>query len=415
MYQFHISAYNIRKREEMKKLIAQLPPMGWNSWNTFGKDISEELIFQIADTMVKDGYLEAGYEYLIIDDCWSLKERDAEGNLVPDPEKFPHGMKAVANYVHSRGLKFGIYSCAGILTCAGYPSSYDHEYEDAKLFASWGVDYLKYDFCHFPDNADCKNRYLIMSMALKASGREILLAACNWGSHESWNWMRSIGAHTYRSTGDIFDNYQSFIRIFLSQMEHLCQSAPFCFNDLDMLTVGMYNQGNAAIGKPCTDGEYRMQFSLWCLGCSPLIIGADIRTISPAMRELLLNKALISINQDPECRPPYLVSRRSATTEETDRENGTEPVRTIKDQLYSFIRILSDNQFVVAHYNLFEKEQEMLFTFADAGIPYSSGYGFEMTDVFTGECIGNVRDYQRVTVPAHDCRLYLCRLVNYND
>ena len=204
-------------------MIAERPPMGWNSWNTFGKDINEELIFETADTMVEKGYLEAGYTYLVIDDCWALKERDEKGDLVPDPEKFPHGMKAVADYVHSKGLKFGMYSCAGILTCAGYPSSYDHEFQDAALFASWGVDYLKYDYCNFPKNADGMNRYHTMSMALKATGREICFAACNWGSEQSWNWMRSIGAHTYRSTGDIFDNFRSFMGIFQSQLDHLAQ------------------------------------------------------------------------------------------------------------------------------------------------------------------------------------------------
>ena len=131
-------------------MIASRPPMGWNSWNTFGININETLIFQIADTMAEKGYRDAGYEYLIIDDCWSLKERDSFGNLVPDPEKFPNGMKTVADYVHSKGLKFGMYSCAGILTCAGYPSSYDHEFQDAALFAEWGIDYLKYDYCNFP-------------------------------------------------------------------------------------------------------------------------------------------------------------------------------------------------------------------------------------------------------------------------
>ena len=220
-------------------MIAAKPPMGWNSWNTFGKNIHENLIFEIADAMVEKGYRDAGYEYVVIDDCWSLKERDPSGNLVPDPEKFPNGMKAVADYVHSKGLKFGMYSCAGILTCAGYPSSYDHEFADARQFAQWGVDYLKYDYCNFPKNADCVNRYQTMSMALKATGRDILFAACNWGTGQSWNWMRSIGAHTYRSTGDIFDNFRSFMGIFQSQLEHLSQSGPYCFNDLDMLTVGM--------------------------------------------------------------------------------------------------------------------------------------------------------------------------------
>ena len=147
-------------------MIAERPPMGWNSWNTFGERIDEKLIFETADILVERGYKDAGYEYLIIDDCWALRERDEKGCLVPDPEKFPHGMKAVADYVHKKGLKFGMYSCAGVLTCAGYPSSYDHEFEDAKQFAEWGVDYLKYDYCNFPENADCVNRYHMMSMAL---------------------------------------------------------------------------------------------------------------------------------------------------------------------------------------------------------------------------------------------------------
>ena len=391
-------------------MIAIKPPMGWNSWNTFGKDINDSLIRQIADTMVEKGYLEAGYEYLIIDDCWSLKERDASGNLVPDPEKFPNGMKSLADYVHSKGLKFGMYSCAGILTCAGYPSSYDHEFQDAALFAEWGIDYLKYDYCNFPKNADCINRYQTMSMALKATGKNILFAACNWGSENSWSWMRSIGAHTYRSTGDIFDNFRSFMGIFQSQLEHLCQSGPYCFNDMDMLTVGMYNQGNVAIGKPCTDSEYRMQFSLWCLAGTPLIMGSDIRNMPPQMEDLLLNKELIAINQDPECRPPYLVGKRSVMVPEENTNEAVEPLRMVKDKLLTFIKHLSNQEFAIAYYNLHEEEQEMHCIFADVGLPYASGYGFDMTDIFTGEHIGIKRDYHVISVPGHDCRLFRCRL-----
>ncbi|MCI9105002.1 MAG: glycoside hydrolase family 27 protein [Lachnospiraceae bacterium] len=392
-------------------MIAKKPPMGWNSWNTFGKNINESLICQIADTMVEKGYRDAGYEYLVIDDCWSLKERDISGNLVPDPEKFPGGMKSLADYIHSKGLKFGMYSCAGILTCAGYPSSYDHEFQDAALFAKWGIDYLKYDYCNFPKNADCINRYQTMSMALKATGRDILFAACNWGAEDSWNWMRSIGAHTYRSTGDIFDNFRSFMGIFQSQLSHLCQSGPYCFNDMDMLTVGMYNQGNVAIGKPCTDSEYRMQFSLWCLAGTPLIMGSDIRNITPQMKNLLLNKELIAINQDPECRPPYLVGKRSVMVPEENSDDAVEPLRMVKDKLLTFIKHLSNQEFVIAYYNLHEEEQEMHCIFADVGLPYTSGYGFDMTDVFTGEHIGSKRDYHIVSVPGHDCRLFRCRLI----
>ena len=171
-------------------MLAKRPPMGWNSWNTFAENISEQLIFEMADAMVEKGYLAAGYEYLVIDDCWAKMERDENGRLAADPEKFPHGMKAVADYVHSKGLKFGMYSCAGIRTCAGYPSSYDHEFIDAQTFADWGVDFLKYDFCNFPAVGNCRARYHRMSMALKATGREILFSACNWGVEEPWKWMR---------------------------------------------------------------------------------------------------------------------------------------------------------------------------------------------------------------------------------
>lgn len=396
-------------------MIAAKPPMGWNSWNTFGTNITEDLIFQTADLMVEQGYLERGYEYLVIDDCWSLKERDADGNLAADPVKFPHGMKAVADYVHGKGLKFGMYSCAGVLTCGGYPSSYDHEFQDAKLFAQWGVDFLKYDFCNFPENADCKNRYQIMSMALKASGREILFSACNWGREDSWNWMRSIGAHMYRSTGDIFDNFKSFIGIFQSQLPHFCQSGPYCFNDIDMLTVGMYNQGNVAIGKPCTDGEYRMQFSMWCLAGVPLMLGADLRTLKPQMKELLLNQDLIAIDQDPECRPPFLVGSQCVGVDVEDKEHAVEPMRILPDQLLIFVKHLADNEFVIAYYNLFEEEREITCIFADLGLPYASGYGFTMKDVFTGKDIGFHRDYHTVSVPGHDCRLYRCCLAAYTN
>lgn len=153
-------------------MLAHKPPMGWNSWNTFAQNINEKLIMETADVMADEGYKDAGYKYVIIDDCWSLKER-VDGKLVPDPNLFPHGMKYIADYIHSKGLLFGMYSCAGFCTCAGYPSSYGHEFEDAKQFAEWGVDYLKYDYCNFPKSADTKNAYLTMAMALRASGRDI--------------------------------------------------------------------------------------------------------------------------------------------------------------------------------------------------------------------------------------------------
>lgn len=393
-------------------MLASRPPMGFNTWNTFGENINEQLIREIADVMVDEGYLAAGYEYLVIDDCWALRERDENGLLVPDPEKFPHGMKAVADYVHSRGLKFGMYSCAGVMTCAKYPGSYDHEFSDARQFAQWGVDYLKYDFCNFPISADCITRYQTMSMALKASGREILFAACNWGQKDCWNWMRSVGAHMYRSTGDIFDNFVSFTDIFKSQIANFGLSAPGCFNDIDMLTVGMAGNGNVAVGKACTETEYRMEFALWCLSGAPLMIGADIRKISPAMKELLLHPGLIAVDQDEECRPPLLVSDTTAfeVNLENPLENG-QYFRLVDRQVFVFFKHLSGGEFILGFFNMFDSEQVMQSIFADCGIPYSTGIRVHMTDLFTGEDLGNKRDYYMVKVPAHDCRMYRCRMV----
>lgn len=392
-------------------MIAQTPPMGWNSWNTFGTNINEELIRQTADVMVERGYLDAGYEYLVIDDCWSLRERDENGLLVPDPEKFPHGMKAVADYVHSKGLKFGMYSCAGTRTCAGYPSSFDHEFVDARTFAEWGVDFLKYDFCNFPENGDCKMRYHTMSMALKASGREILFSACNWGKHEPWQWMRSIGVHMYRSTGDIMDNFTSFTDIAKSQIENLSMSATGCFNDMDMLTVGMYGKGNVGLGRVCTYEEYRMQFAFWCLFGVPLMMGSDMRTLDPACEALLKNKDLIRINQDPECRPPYVVRRGALVGPNPNAKEGEHPWISVPDSAFTFLRHLSGNEFVLGFFNLSEVAAAVPCEFADAGLPYPSGMGLSLRDVFTGEELGVKRDFLNPVIPGHDCRLYLCRLV----
>ena len=276
------------KKERNKNMLKNKPVLGWNTWNTFGYDINEELILTTVDAFIEKGYKDAGYEYIIIDDCWSLKERDAQGRLQPDPERFPHGMKYVADYIHSKGLKFGMYSDCGFWTCAGYPGSYGYEYIDAKTFAEWEVDYLKYDYGFFPETANTKNAYLTMAQALRNSGRDILLAACNWGVEEPWKWMRSRGADTYRSTHDIEDSTESFIKIFKSQCENFENSASGCYNDLDMLTVGMFGGGFVSKGGS-TFEEYQMHFAMWAFLGTPLIIGGDIRNMDERCKELLQN------------------------------------------------------------------------------------------------------------------------------
>ena len=202
-------------------MIKTLPPMGWNTWNTFAEKINEELILASADKLVETGLKDAGYEYVIIDDCWALRERDKNGKLVPDPEKFPHGMKYVADYIHKKGLKFGMYSCCGTMTCAGYPASYDHEFIDAATFAEWGVDFLKYDYCFRPSATEGKLLYRRMGLALANCGRDILFSGCSWGADNTHEWIGTTGANMWRSTGDIFDTWESLKSLILAQYDIL--------------------------------------------------------------------------------------------------------------------------------------------------------------------------------------------------
>jgi alpha-galactosidase len=267
--------------------IARTPPMGWNSWNKFGCNVSETLIRETADAMVTSGMKDAGYQYIVIDDCWQVG-RDKNGAILPDPERFKGGMKALADYVHAKGLKFGVYSDAGARTCEGRPGSNGYEVEDARAYASWGVDYLKYDWCN-SDGVDPKIAYPAMRDALKATGRPILFSMCEWGSNKPWTWARGV-AHIWRTTGDIQDRWPSVMRLLDQQVGLEKYAAPGGWNDPDMLEVG--NGG-------MTVSEYRAHFSLWCLLSSPLMAGNDLRTMTPETRDILTNKDVIAVDQDP--------------------------------------------------------------------------------------------------------------------
>lgn len=375
-------------------MILKTPPMGWNSWNTFGQNINEKIVRDTADAMVELGYLQAGYEYVVIDDCWSMRERNENGDLVADPEKFPSGMKALADYIHSKGLKFGIYSCAGVRTCEGHPGSYAHEYRDARLFASWGVDFLKYDFCNFPRSADCKTAYRTMALALRNSGRDILFSACNWGTKEASSWMRGVGAHMYRSCWDIHDCWESMKNIINLQMSNFNGNAAGCFNDLDMLTVGMLGRGNVGEENCCTQIEYETQFAFWCLCGAPLLMGSDICNMDSANRELLLNSELIKINQDAECRPACVIN----------------PTRVEFDPLI-FVRLLDGGDIAIGLFNLNDAKKKAECIFSDLGIPYSAGKALLLTDLFSGEEILRREDI-RTDIEAHGCKLYRARFVD---
>ncbi|KAK2421475.1 alpha-galactosidase [Trifolium repens] len=268
--------------------LGRTPPMGWNSWNHFQCDITEDLIKETADAMVSTGLADLGYQYINIDDCWGELNRDSKGNLVAKSSTFPSGIKALADYVHSKGLKLGIYSDAGNLTCSKrMPGSLGHEEQDAKTFASWGVDYLKYDNCD-NDNIDPKERYPKMSEALLKSGRPIFFSLCEWGSEDPAIWGKSVG-NSWRTTGDIEDKWESMISLADLNNKWASYAGPGGWNDPDMLEIG--NGG-------MTTEEYRAHFSIWALAKAPLLVGCDIRSLDNTTKELLSNSEVIAVNQD---------------------------------------------------------------------------------------------------------------------
>lgn len=289
-------------------MLAQTPPMGWNSWNTFGPEIDESLVREVADAFVGEGLKDAGYEYVVIDDLWEADAR-VDGCLMWDKDKFPSGIPALAEYVHSKGLKFGIYSCAGTHTCGRKPASFGYEEVDAQTFAEWGVDFLKYDFCFVPPGVDGPSLYRKMGQALRATRRPILFSICEWGINKPWKWGAAVGGHMWRTTGDIVDSWDSIVHIGFERQAGLEPYAgPGHWNDPDMLVVGMYGKGNVARGG-CTDAEYRSHFSLWCLLAAPLMIGCDVRNMNQATRDILLNREAIAVNQDMLGRQGYRVGR----------------------------------------------------------------------------------------------------------
>ena len=373
-------------------MIVTKPPMGWNSWNTFGENISEDLVKEAADAMVSSGLRDAGYTYIVIDDCWSLRERNAEGKIVADPAKFPHGMKHLADYIHSKGLKFGMYSCAGTQTCAGYPGSFNHEFVDAQMFADFGVDFLKYDFCYKPKLVNGPMLYQKMGMALRATGRDILYSACNWGSDDVWSWIRSTGSHMYRSTGDLGDNFQLMKDIGYSQIPKQGFNGPNCFNDPDMLIVGMYNKGNVGWGG-CTDEEYMIHFSMWCMMSAPLMIGCDIRNMNEQTLKLLTNKELLAIDQDPAVRQAIRV-----------------PSERGDDHLVLF-KHLEDGDYAIGMYNFYENRVRNTFFLHDIGLGTETGYGLTLENIITGEKFEKVADDFSYDLDSHTGATFRAKLV----
>jgi len=291
--------------------LALTPPLGWNSWNTFQTNINEKLVMEIADKMVSSGMKDAGYSYLVLDDGWMAKERDVNGNLVADPLKFPNGMKAVADYVHAKGLKFGLYNCAGTKTCAGYPGTRGYEYNDARWYAKNEVDFLKYDWCN-TEGINAKEAYATMSNAIKTAGREMLFSLCEWGDNQPWLWGKEIG-HMWRISGDIYNCFDCIkdhgtwkswgVTYIIDLHKNIRQySGPGHWNDFDMMEVGHGLNVN----------ESRAHFSMWCMLASPLIAGNDIRGMDNQVQKILTDKDMIAINQDKRGVQAFLYQQKDS-------------------------------------------------------------------------------------------------------
>ena len=370
-------------------IVQHTPPMGWNTWNTFAEKINEQLILECADVMVESGLRDAGYQYLVIDDTWTEQRRDKNHHLIPDLEKFPNGIKPIADYLHQRGLKLGIYSCVGSMTCTKHPGSYEHEFIDAADFAAWGVDFLKYDYCFKPIDEKGYLLYRRMGIALANCGRDILFSACSWGIDDTARWIKTTGAHMWRSTHDIVDSWGS-IKKLANEQEEL---APFngrgCFNDMDMLIVGLHD--TKLPGDGCNDTEYKTHFALWCVLGSPLMIGGDIRDMKKEHIELLSNKELIKIDQDEAYRQAFLAS--------------------YGPDIPVWVRMLSNGDYAIGLFNLTDEEGRAQFCLPDLGIDRSTGKTLQLKNVFTGEEKTVYNGIYAEFLKPHDCTVFRAKIV----
>lgn len=369
--------------------LAEKPPMGWNSWNTFKTDINEKLIKDIADAFITYGLKEAGYTYIVIDDGWMAMERDGAGNLVPDAKKFPNGIKSVVEYVHAKGLKFGIYNCAGAKTCAGYPGSRGHEYQDARTYASWGIDYLKYDWCN-TEKLNAEGAYTTMRDALYTAKRPVLFSICEWGDNNPWLWGKDVG-HLWRTTGDIANCWDceddhgtwsswGVLRIVNMRKDIRQFSGPGHWNDPDMMEVG----------NGMTVNEDRSHFTLWCMLAAPLMLGNDVRSMKRETIEILSNKEVIAIDQDALGIQGF----RYATL----------------DSVEVWVKPLVDEQWAVCFLNLKKNTTSFSFTwnehlindeFSKRTLNTASSV-YKLRNLWTKTEVGTTTKSLSVSIPSHD-------------
>jgi alpha-galactosidase len=368
--------------------LALTPPMGWNSWNKFGCNVSEQLIRETARAMAENGMKEAGYRYVVIDDCWH-GQRDSLGFIHPDPERFPSGIKALADYIHSLDLKFGIYSDAGWKTCGGRPGSRGHEYQDALQYAEWGVDYLKYDWCN-TEGLKAEGAYLTMRDALYTAGRPIVFSLCEWGNDKPWEWGKQIG-HLWRTTGDIsavFDgvvdhgSWKSWgvMQILDMQTGLRVHAGPDHWNDPDMMEVG----------NGMTVNEDRAHFTMWCMLAAPLMAGNDLQNMSRETLQILTNREVIAVDQDSLGIQGFKYSAQ--------------------DQLEIWFKPLIHNQWAVCFLNRGTTEKKVEFAWAEHTVADSLSKNsisfkhqvFDIRDLWTKKSLGNTRKRFTTGIAGHD-------------
>lgn len=372
------------------------PPMGWMTWNLFQGNINEQLIRETADAMVEGGFRDAGYEYIFIDDLWQ-GGRDRQNNIIPDPEKFPNGMKALADYVHSKGLKLGIYSDAAQLTCGGWTASLGFEEQDARTFASWGIDYLKYDYCNAPeDSATARHRYRAMANALQNSGRDIVLGICEWGQRQCEEWCEEVGGQLWRTSYDVRDMWKDIVKEGgMGIIDIVNVTAPLAkyvrpgqWPDMDMLVVGLNGMGGPSSnlgGVGCTQTEYQTQMSMWCMMASPLAMTNDLRKVSEDDRRILLNPEIIAINQD--------VLGKAAER------------KVMNDNYQIFVRPLADGSHAVALLNTSEKPLTLTADFASLGFAGK----YTVRDVWQHKDVARNASKWKERVMPHETRVFVVK------
>ncbi len=377
--------------------LAITPPMGWNSWNTFATNIDEKMVKETADIMVSSGMLAAGYNYIVLDDGWMTKERDENGDLVADPLKFPSGMEHLIEYVHSKGLKFGLYNCAGTQTCAGYPGTRGYEYQDARYYAKLKIDFLKYDWCN-TEGISSKEAYKTMSNALKVAGRPIVFSICEWGDTKPWEWAEPMG-NLWRISGDIYpcfdceykhpENWSSwgFMKIADMRKDIRKYSGPDHWNDFDMMEVG--NEMNSI--------DDKTHFTLWCMLASPLFTGNDYRKMTKETLDILTNKNLIAVNQDKLGIQGFKYS--------------------VIDGVEVWVKPLSDNNWAVTFLNRSEVEKNINFDWKttnikDVDFGYEANFittTYKLTDLWKNKEAGTTKKAFTGKLGAHE--VFTFRLV----